>query len=780
MRPIVNVRAWLLFVALAAGALLFGKVLEPHYPIGDWLFWRYLAAWGWTAVFCVACLSGGARVVSALTRFGERRLAPLTVSFATGVFLFASLFFIAGVSGWLRRSTFFALPALLFLSGYQPLLRELRAAYFSWRRETLGRPWRGWELALVALGVLSLAVICVATLIPENASYDSRWYHLPLAERYVAEHAIRRFPEGALEGGIPHLASLLYAWALLAPGELFDRVVLAAQLEVAAFLFTLAGIPALVRALIGRGRTRSAWVAAFLFPSLFVYDSNLVLGADHIGALWTIPCFLVLLQCLRELRPAQLCLLTIQLSGLAMTKYTATTPAVFPVLAVLSRACYLAYRRLRTGQGTHDWLWGPLTALLSGLTFTAPHWLKNWLWYGDPLYPMLYKHFQGRPWTPESTALYEYYLRMYSGSQQGDPVEALLRRIRSLYDFSYNLYNWDGFHGRFPVFGSAFTFSLLSLPFLRGARRVWFLVLGIEVGVAVWAYAFPGDRYLQALLPWMAAALAAIITLAWREGWPARLGVSAVVGLQVVWGAEFMFWPTHQLLGKSGIALAVDFFQQTWRAPNHGAARTQPFEDWAQIGRSVGQGARLLLHHEHLRFGAGVTVIADAYRTQYGISYGYLGSSPNVYRLLRSFGVTHVVWAPNQVFGEDSIAGELVFHTFVTHLVNSRDFGGRRVAELPASEPPDDGHTVFSYTCNSGYQKGLYDLADLRISPLGLPGQPKVPPPPRVALTESNADELLARASHAVVDPDCAGAPVMDGFDHLARFGASDLWLRRR
>ena len=88
-------------------------------------------------------------------------------------------------------------------------------------------------------------------------------------------------------GTSPHLASFLYTWAFLQPAsDLFDRIELAAHIEFVCFLFMLAAIPVLVRRLVRGTRARFTWVARFLFPGIFLYDSSLVTGADHVAAIF--------------------------------------------------------------------------------------------------------------------------------------------------------------------------------------------------------------------------------------------------------------------------------------------------------------------------------------------------------------------------------------------------------------------------------------------------------------------------------------------------------------
>lgn len=775
-----HLRSGLALLALLAATLVLAGIFGRHYAPDQWLFWRYLRAWSSVLAFALAALSVGNLLVSALSRPGERQDGQLTLSFATGVYAFFLAIFVVGVLGGLGQVAFFAVPVGLFAVGAPRLSRDLLAFYARIRERRVDFRLTPWEAAACALGLLGAVVVLLPTLVPDNAAYDARWYHVPLAENYALAGAIRRFPEGALAGTVPHLASLLYTWAFLAPGELFDHVVLAAQLEFGIFLFTVAGVPALVRCLVPGARARIAWVTFFLFPSLFVYDSALTLAADHIAALWTIPCFVALLRALRDLEPRACVLLVIQLCGLVMTKYTSAMVLVFPVLAVSVRALMLAAARLRGRTATHHWLTGPLSALFVGLALTTPHWLKNWLWYGDPVYPMLHRYLNVRPWIPDGPLLYEVFTSD-NFQARGTWPEKLEGMLHGLHDYSYKLYTWESLHGLFPVFGSLFTFSLFALPFLKATRRLWALVVAIHLSLCVWYLFFSEDRYLQVLLPWMVAGTSAIFCLAWRLGWAARLGVVSLAGLQLVWGTETMFWPTHQMTGKSGIALANDFFGRTLRKDFD--SRTKPFEDLAQIGRSIPKGSKLLIHVDHPRLGIGVQTVSDAYRVQYGISYGYLESSIVVHRLLRQAGVTHVLWTPELIYAEQTVASELMFHSYVTrHLVNRVQFGSRVLGELPPEEPPDDGRTVLYYGCDHAYQNGLYDIADLRATPerIRRPGQKVIPPRPRVRIREANLDALVQQASHAVLNRQCAGAPALEEFERVARWGANELMLRER
>jgi hypothetical protein len=770
----------LLLLLLLASASTLLEIFGQTYPIREWLIFRYARAWLWALVFVASSLSVGNWLVTALSPPGERLDGQLTLGFATGVYVFFLATFAAGLAGWLNQASFFAIPALLFALGARQGLITLREYRLRLRdsgeRFTLGP----WEAIGFAAGVIGLALVFLPTLLPDNLAYDARWYHLPLAEQYVVQGAIRRFPEGWTAGAIPHLSSILYTWAFLAPGaDLFDKIMTATQLEFAVFLLTLPGIPLLVRLVLPGTRAPVAWALIFAFPSIMTYDSAPSGAADHIAALWAIPAFVMTLRALRELEPRTCLLLTIQLCGLVMSKYTAIIAVIFPVLAVLVRMPWLAWLRFQGRVPRHGWLWGPLTALAAGLLLTTPHWLKNWVWYGDPVYPMLHARLKLRPWIPDGDLLYKVFTQGNFESH-GTWAERTKGALRGLYDHSFALYTWESFHGHFAVFGSLFTFSLVALPLVRAPRRLWALVLGIHLGIFVWHVQFHVDRYLQTLLPWMVAATAAIALLVWRVGLAARLGLCSLFAVQLLGGTEAIFWPIHQITSRSGIGMVNDFFARTMRSDF--TSRTKPFEDFAEIGRALPKGSKVLLHREHMRLGFGVAMATDAYRIQYGLSYGYLGSPSAVYQKLREYGVTHVLWQPEQGSNEESFASNLVFHTFVSqHLVNKQNHGGRVLGELPKSAPANEGTTAFVFACDAnGYQSGLYELRDLNASPLRITNEEPPPlPNPRAPLAGDGLAQL-AQASYAVIQTSCSGAPSAAGFQRVASQGGFSFMSKKK
>src|SRR5262245_65003569 len=248
-------------------------------------------------------------------------------------------------------------------------------------------------------GLVCLVALYLPIMSPSNASFDARWRHLYIAEQYVVHGGIRPFREGWSLGASPHFTSLLYTWGFMFPGGLlFDHAELCAHIEYVVFLWTtFVGVPALVRRLVPGANPATVWAARFLFPGTFLYDSNLSVGADHIGALFAPP---LLLVCLRMWRAptARRGLLTGSMIAAAVCakETTALLLSPFPIVLVALRFLLDVFGGLR-GRGWQRLL-GPLIAGVTTLVLSSPHWLKNWIWHGDPLYPNLHARFHGRPW----------------------------------------------------------------------------------------------------------------------------------------------------------------------------------------------------------------------------------------------------------------------------------------------------------------------------------------------------------------------------------------------
>lgn len=767
-----NRRAVALALVLFAGTAGFLAFVHGHYPIWRWLFWRYLGYWTCALLGAGAWLALGHVVVRRLLRTPLRPHEHLCVAFLAGKYLFEVLVFLAGLLGLYGelagvRPLFFLLPAACLALGGPSLLRLLgrwRVATrpFRTRRDARARPpLSAWARLAVVLGLVALGMIYFLILTPENAQFDARWKHLRIAEEFLIHGGFRVFPEGWTFATRPHMTSYLYLWAMMVPGgRLFDQVLAAAHVEFVVFLWTtLVGLPALVRRLVPGADPRVVWAARLLFPGVFLYDSSLSVGADHIGAAYCVPLFLLVLACARALEPRRCALLGGMLGAAAVVKDTSAIMLGPPVVVTVGA---LALRQIWGARGA-----GAVTvrvtaalgaAIACAAITTAPHWLKNWVAYGNPIYPLAGDFFPSRPWTPDAA----YQLGHGYQSHFWRPERSLAglgQTALALLDWSFVPNDWSRFHGRVPVIGSLFTLLLPCLLLLRGARRSWLLVGWCHLAIASWYWVHHQDRYLQGIMPWLAAVTAAVLVHLWRHprGY-VRVPAIALCAAQIVWGGDVYFFQTHAMahspIKKVNDLLSAGFEKKYDERLSIGQ------DSFVRIGQILPEGARVVMHETHHHLGLGRASISDYPHWQYGLSYGLLGSPRALHARLRELGATHLVWG-EESHAWDSLAGDLLFHHYATRYgVELGKVGHRRVAALPEQPPPEDARSfddrVAILGCGKEHRTGLYRVEDLR-TPMW--GPLRTAYPAARVLAESPEHGLqLAReqAAFLLVDPACA------------------------
>src|SRR5262249_21213361 len=156
--------------------------------------------------------------------------------------------------------------------------------------------------------------------------------------------------------------------------------------------------------------------------------------------------------------------------GSAMTKLTGLIMLMPVVGAVVGFNAIALAARPPPGVSRRNALVGPAAALGVGLVLTSTFWLKNWIWYGDPLYPSLYAKRHLRPSTEASPDLFEWGYKDWQFWRPSRNLDGVLQTVRALFTFSFIPHTYGNQHGSVPTFGSLFTLLLGTLPFLRKTR----------------------------------------------------------------------------------------------------------------------------------------------------------------------------------------------------------------------------------------------------------------------------------------------------------------------
>ncbi|HET9958172.1 MAG TPA: hypothetical protein VFQ61_26935, partial [Polyangiaceae bacterium] len=295
---------------------------------------------------------------------------------------------------------------------------------------------------------------------------------------------------------------------------------------------------------------------------------------------------------------------------------------------------------------------------------------------------------------------------------------------------------------------------LLALPFLKKTRKLWFLVAWIHVAIFAWYAVHHQDRYLQGIVPLMAAVVAAILVSIFHGfGWLVRGACSLLVLAQIVWGGDVYFFQTHSM-AKSALKKTLDLLSAGFERKYEERLRVSG--SLAALREYLPAGSRVLLHQRHPHLGLAAESVLDSFAWQFGLDYGAQKTPEGVRRLLREQGITHVFFEPGKGNAMHPLANDLLFHEFASRFTTDRvRVGGATLARVPdqPSTRPFQGH-VAVLNCESMPYPGLYETETLNVLEYG-PKQDDYEAALAGADDVHGALTLLPQADFAIVEPKC-------------------------
>ena len=750
-----RVRLALVLLASVGATLGYGAFLGRTYPVSQWLFWKVGMLWGWGLFLSLACVSFGHLILSRALRITSLpTLETVVSSAALGLLGVVVGLYVGGAARLFKPAFAVALPAVLLAAGARPLvhfIRERRAAWAALPRaperegeapSPLADTLRSAIGALaVIFGVAGVIFVYLGAFTPDAINFDSSWEHIPIAVDYARAGRLIPFPAD-YSRNVPHLASIVHTWAFLVPGLNLQgndpqlRWMMLLHLEFFFFLWTLAGVAATIRWLIdlpGAADTRvprGAWAAFFLSPAIFVYDNNLGGGADHYLAFFVLPFFLAAMRMMERFDRRYALLAGALAAGTLLTKYQAVYVIAGIGLPVAVKWLIFVVRKvIRRWRARRSRLAGPLLAVdsavdpaaalpswgdlaMAALCFvstlvvvSSPHFLKNVVFYKNPVYPFAQDIFKGStPTVPHASYLFEWLFKDYKWRPHGTLFEDLKEAVRLCFTFSFEPHY--SFTKNVPNTGSLFTLTLPFLLFVRAPRRLWLGALSGLGCVFMWAMTFRVDRHLQTFMPLLTASTGAILVRAWEMGWAARAGVVPLVGLQIVWGGDAMIYSSNSRVQS---ALAMIRAGYDGNRDNRFNFRS----DFREIGKYLPPGARVLMHTYRPNLGIEREVLMDWAGQQGLFSYEPLRDARGVHEMWRSQGTTHVLYLPGRE--APSKQEDVLFHDYLSHYTKThKRFGGYDVVEIPAEAPPALDHPYHVLAVGlSGYKDGLYPIEAL-------------------------------------------------------------------
>lgn len=697
------------------GVYVLAQTLDPHYPIKTWLVWRVLPVIGYAVFFNVSCVAFGSLLLRQLLRERELpALERLLQSMMLGLVAFVLGLYAAGFVGLFKPWLAVLLPAAFISFGARDG-HALLADLLAWRA-ALPQPKpleRVLGTAAIVFGCVALGFLYLEALHVSAINFDATWYHFPIAQDYARVGRIIAFP-GENHRAFPHLTSMLHTWALLVPGLrlLPQHWMLSLHLEFTIVVWRVVAAATLARWLLGGRDVRGLWAAFFLFPSVFVYDQAIGGSADHFLGFFAVPALLAAGRAFKRFDVRWSILLGVALGGHMLVKYQAgylifalgIATAVSVLVLVVRRL--LAQRRITVDDDSVSYpliAKGALAVAFSLVLVSSPHFVKNAAFYHNPVYPFATRIFKSTFPKPEPG----YYTEKPTKVPFGAQYTGLRRQAWALSKvFTYSLTTGNrNLTKKRPYMGALFSLLLPCALFVRRRRRVLFTAGVVTLAFMLWANTAANDRYLLAFYDLCIGSALALMVKVWELGWAARAGLSPLVLLQLFWGGDAMLVYGRKQLNESLDLIAEGYSEQSDDRLN--AKGTQQ-----QITRATPRNAVILSRNWKGLLGLDRLVLSDVQASQDYISYSNLKDPRDFYDLLKSRGVTHLLY-PHGDRRPGRWDNTLLFAEIFRLGTNTKRFGRMRLTSLPAQPPPHSAPYLVLVSGASEYPEGIYKLEQL-------------------------------------------------------------------
>jgi hypothetical protein len=699
------------------GTYVLAQTLDAHYPIKEWLVWRLAPIWAYAALLNLSAVAFGSFLLRRLLQ--ERPLPALErllQSMMLGLTAFVLALYVAGFLGLFKPWLAVGLPLGFLVVGHvdgRALLSEL----FAWRA-ALPEPKR-FERVLgsvaIVLGSAALFFLYLEALDVSAINFDAIWYHFPIAQDYARVGRIIAFP-GENHRAFPHLTSMLHTWALLVPGLSFQTQhwMLSLHLEFTIVVWRIVGAAAVARWLLGGRDVRGLWAAFFLFPSVFVYDQQIGGSADNFLGFFAAPALLAGARALRRFDARWCVLLGVALGGHMLVKYQGLyltfAMGVATALALVFWAVrrFLVDRRILIDDGSPSYrslLKGGAAIALAFSLVVAPHFGKNAVFYHNPFYPFATRVFTST-FPPKVPGYYQekptkgVFLPRYSGVRR--QVWALGR----VFQYSLTTANRNLTKQR-PYMGALFSLLLPCALFVPGRRRVFFTGGVVALCFMVWANTAANDRYMLAYNDLCIGTALALMVKVWELGPIARVGLSPLVLLQLVWGGDAML-----LYGKkqldAGIQLITDGY--SGRYDERFSAKSIQ----RQITNATPKDAVILSRNWKGLLGLNRSVLSDVRSSQDYVTYSGLKDPRDFFDLLQKRGVTHLLY-PRGDRRPGRWNNTLLFAELFRRGHNTKSFQKMRLTEVPKQPPEHSAPYLVLVAGQREYPDGIYKLEQLDV-----------------------------------------------------------------
>jgi hypothetical protein len=184
-----------------------------------------------------------------------------------------------------------------------------------------------------------------------------------------------------------------------------------------------------------------------------------------------------------------------------------------------------------------------------------------------------------------------------------------------------------------------------------------------------------------------------------------------------------------------------------------------------------------------MHLGVGTESLLDKHQWQLGLDYAHAGSPEGVRKLLVEVGATHVWYVPGRSDTIDSLAGDIVFHEFVSHHAGEiQRVGGGNLITVPTKPHARAFRDkVVVLSCGRAPFPGLYALSALAVPPYG-PEKDRFGRAERTGSDLESALVWLPEVDFAVFDTGCSKRPpeaLARDFEQLFERKVHSIWRRK-
>jgi 4-amino-4-deoxy-L-arabinose transferase-like glycosyltransferase len=388
---------WIGFVILLGGQLLSAAPgLEARGP-AVWVQWAEILLL-FTYV-CLTALGLGRRLLRSLQTL--TRLEHFLVSLLLGLGLLGDGILGLGLAGFLSPGAIFLWLVLAGLLGsfqWKGIFEEAQEA-FQALKQIQFKKWGAFEILLLGTGGSLLILLPILALAPVR-DYDALMYHLEIPRQYLL-HGRVYFDPGIWRSAYPLLTEMLFSLGIVFHLEAFAQFI---SLTFALIFFL--SVYAFGRRFFD-SKTAGLAVGILLGnPAFPIYATSPSIDFSWSSyEFWGIYAFSLWLTADQPQNKRRWLILAGVLSGLAASTKYLSFPTIF-ILGLLIFWKTIQVEKADVRKLAQNLLFFGVSALI----MITPWYLKNWLWTGNPFYPLA---FGGPAWT---VLRQELYFQDYMGS----------------------------------------------------------------------------------------------------------------------------------------------------------------------------------------------------------------------------------------------------------------------------------------------------------------------------------------------------------------------------